>query len=85
MGILEQMLTQNIAAVMMAAGFIYYLVIKDKNTKQTFDEFNKSLQMFNRTLTNHLSHQLKADVELAKAFVILSDLIRELIKKERSR
>jgi hypothetical protein len=82
---LEEILTQNISSVVVAGAFIYYLIKKDGSSKQTFDGFNKSLQAFNRTLTNHLTHQLKADVELAKAFVTLSDLIKELIKQERGK
>ena len=79
----ENLLSQNIAAIVMAGAFIYYLIIKDKSSRQTFSEFNKSLQAFNRTLTNPLTHQLRVDVELTKAFVTLSDLITELIKKEK--
>jgi hypothetical protein len=80
---LETVLNQNVASIIMATVFIYYLIIKDKTTKKTFDDFNKSLQGFNKCLTNHLNHQLKADVELAKAFQQLSDLIKQLILNEK--
>ena len=80
---IEQLLTNNIASIVMAAAFIYYLISKDKTTKQTFDEFNASLVAFNQTLTNHLEHQLKAEIQLTKAFVVLSELIKQLIKEEK--
>jgi hypothetical protein len=83
MGGIEQMLTQNIASVVMAGGFIYYLIVKDKSTQKTFSEFNEALKSFNRTLTNHLAHQLKAELQLTKAFVVLSDLIKQLILEEK--
>ena len=80
---INDVLTQNIASVVMAGVFIFYLTKRDSSTKQSLDSFNKSLQAFNRTLTNHLYHQLKVDTDLTKAFVNLSDLIRELIEQEK--
>jgi hypothetical protein len=93
---MEQLLTSNIAAIVMAGGFIWYLMVKDKRNKETFSQFNqtllkvtngfnKSLKDFNKTLTNHLSHQLEASKDLACAFTKLSDLISELIKQEKQK
>ena len=70
----ENLLTQNIAALAMAAAFLWYLSKKDKELHRSLDEFNKTVQ-------NHLSHALKVEVGLTKALQKLSDCIVNLKRK----
>ncbi len=58
--------------------FIYYLTRKDKETKSTFDAFNKTIQ-------NHLEHALKVELQISKALNNLTNCINTLSSKQENR
>ena len=72
----ETLLTQNVSALVMAGAFLFYLFRKDKMNKETYDNFNKTIQ-------NHLSHALKVETGLTKALQKLSICISSLMVKNK--
>lgn len=66
---IEELLINNIAAVVMAGAFLYYLGKKDTMNKDTFDQFNKTIQ-------NHLTHTNKVEKQLAKSLEKFSEAIK---------
>ena len=70
---LEGVLTNNVAAIVTTAIFIWYLIRKDKSQ-------NDALEKFNRTIDNHLAHtatELKEDIQSRIKFTeVLNTLVR---------
>lgn len=73
---IETLLTQNISALAMAGGFLWYLSHKDKQNKEAFDGFNKTIQ-------NHLNSSTKAQIKLAKNLQQLTDCIKTLSNRKK--
>jgi len=67
-GIAEQLITQNISALSMAIAFLYFLSRKNKETKDTLDKFNE-------TINNHLVHALSTEEKMTGALQALSNAI----------
>jgi hypothetical protein len=88
---LEKLFTEGIPTLAVAAVFIYYLIQRDRTNSKVFENFDRALKDFNKTLRNHLASQIKqavatahAQEEMSKAFQRLSDCITSLnhLKKE---
>lgn len=73
MNLFENVLTQNLAALTMALVFIWYMIRRDKMNKETFDNFNK-------TIENHLKHAIKSENKIATTLQKLSDCIKSIKK-----
>lgn len=73
-GGIEQLFIQNIASLATAGAFIYYLIRKDNDNRETYECFNKTIQ-------NHLKHSRKTEADLAKSLQRLADSIESLKNK----
>lgn len=73
-GIVEQLITQNVAALAMAGIFLWHLSKKDKDTKETLEKFND-------TIKNHLTHALSTEEKMTGALQALSNAIGGLNKR----
>lgn len=78
---IEQLLISNIAAIATSGGFLVYLYKKSQMDRETFKEFNATIQ-------NHLEHSnliikdnTSAKIKLVKQLQELSDAIKILNKK----
>lgn len=71
---IETLFIQNFAAVTVTGAFLWYLVRKDKQNKETFDNFNATIQ-------NHFNSFVKSETRLAKTLQKLTDCIKNLNKK----
>ena len=71
---LGKLLLNQLSARAMAIAFIFYLLKKDKETSQTYQDFNKTIQ-------NHLKHALKTEVSLSKSLEKLCTVIQNLKDK----
>jgi len=82
---LEQVLTNNTAAIAIAGIFIYYLREKDKLNRETYKEFNdmiaNHLHDANKVISNNTETQLKFVTTLQQ----LSDCIKALNGKAKRR
>lgn len=70
---IEEIIAQNVSAVIMAVVFIWYL---DRNNKRNEERYDK----FDRTINNHLSHATDAQIQSAKANEILARQLSDLTK-----
>lgn len=75
---LIQALLQNGGSLAMAIVFIFYLIKRDKENKETLGAFNK-------TITNHLEHALKVELSITKSLDHLSSCIATLSLKQENR
>ena len=78
---LEGVLTNNVAAIVTTAIFIWYLIRKDKSQEDVLDKFNK-------TITDHLvqsSSVLRENIETRVKFIATIDnlvrVVSDLCKK----
>ncbi len=79
---IEQLFINQISSVVVTGAFIFYLVRKDKSSKETYDRFSNVIE-------NHLVHSTritekatKANVEIAKTLQKMCDLLQQLEKKQ---
>ena len=77
-GGIENLITNQVSAIAMAVGFLWYLSKKDKETKDTLDKFNK-------TIDNHLTHALSVEERMTGALQALSNSIEGLNKRNKKK
>jgi len=72
---IDQLLTQNVAALLMAGAFLWYLRAKDKQNQESYNKFNQ-------TIANHLDHSVRVESNLARSLQKLCDTIKNLKKTD---
>ena len=78
---MEQLLTSNIAAIVMAGGFLWYLTRKDKLNKETSDGFTKVIENHLHTALNVQKETNKVSKELVRELQKNTDVIQALDKR----
>lgn len=63
---IAQLVVQNIGAITVTGGFLWYLSKRDK-------EFGENLKTLNKSLKDHMSIDIKVQKEIAKSLVKIND------------
>ena len=79
----KNILTQNLAAIVMALIFIWYLCKRDKINTKRDEDINETFKEFNTTIQNHLSHALKSEVKVSNSLSKLADYIKKAINNNK--